>query len=197
LRIRSVPSGDRTLVGRTLLDVARQLGITPARCLIDLSLEHHLEAHFVAEGMGHDVAARVGPMLAHPLVHIGASDGGAHIASFATYGDTGYLFSKYVREAHALSLEAAVKKITSDTASIWGLNMRGLLRRGYAADVVVFDPNTIARAEEVAVHDVPGGGMRYVRGAHGIQTVLVNGAVAYRSAAGYTSARSGEIAPLS
>jgi len=196
LRIRSVPNGDATLVGRTLMDVARERGITPAQCLIDVSLEHDLEAHFVAADMGHDVAARVGPMLAHPLVHIGASDGGAHIASFATYGDTGYLFSKFVREAHSLSLESAVKKITSDTASIWGMNMRGLLRRGYAADVVVFDPATIARAEEVAVHDVPGGGMRYVRGAHGIRNVLVNGELAYSAAAGYSDARSGTIAPL-
>jgi N-acyl-D-amino-acid deacylase len=196
LRIRSVPGGDLALVGRLLVDVAGERGITPARCLIELSLEHDLEAHFVAADMGHDVAARVGPMLAHPFVHIGASDGGAHIASFATYGDTGYLFSKFVREAHSLSLEAAVKKITSDTASIWGLNMRGLLRRGYAADVVVFDPNTIARADEVAVHDVPGGGMRYIRGARGVQSVLVNGELAFSAASGYTDARSGEIAPL-
>jgi N-acyl-D-aspartate/D-glutamate deacylase len=57
---------------------------------------------------GHQSTDRIGPMLAHPLVHIGASDGGAHLSSFSTYGDTGYLFSEFVRKAGAMSLEQAV-----------------------------------------------------------------------------------------
>ena len=130
-------------------------------------------------------------MLAHPLVHIGASDGGAHLASFATYGDTGYLFSEFVRKGH-LSLEAAVKKITADTAQIWGLKNRGRLAPGWAADVVVFDAKGLARGEERAVFDMPGGGMRYTRDSTGVDTVVVNGQVAYADGA-YTDARSGVI----
>ena len=118
-------------------------------------------------------------MLANDLVHIGASDGGAHIQSFATYGDTGYLFSEFVRNGRHLTLEHAVKKITGDTAQIWGLPDRGLLRRGLAADVVVFDPDTIGRGDELPVLDMPGGGMRYVRSARGVDTVIVNGEVAW------------------
>ena len=76
-------------------------------------------------------------LLAHPYVHVGASDGGAHVGSFATYGDTGFLVSRYVRETGALRLEEAVKKITLDPATIWGLPERGLLREGYHADVAV------------------------------------------------------------
>src|SRR5690606_39822066 len=79
---------------------------------------------------------RIGPLLANELVHIGASDGGAHIQSFATYGDTGYLFSEFVRKGGYLSLEEAVRKITSEPARIWGLPERGELREGLAADVV-------------------------------------------------------------
>ena len=129
-------------------------------------------------------------MLANPLVHIGASDGGAHIASFSTYGDTGYLFSEFVRKAGALSLEQAVKKITADTADIWGLKDRGRLAEGQAADIVVFDADTIGRGEERPVFDMPGDGMRYVRDAVGIDTVVVNGAIAYAGGR-YTDARSG------
>ena len=55
-----------------------------------------------------------------------------------------------------------MKKITSDTAEIWGLKDRGALKQGYAADIVVFDPATIGRGAERPVFDMPGEGMRYV-----------------------------------
>jgi N-acyl-D-aspartate/D-glutamate deacylase len=131
-------------------------------------------------------------MLAHPLVHIGASDGGAHIASFATYGDTGYLFSEFVRASGHLSLEQAVRKITAETADIWGLKDRGRLAPGQAADIVIFDAGEIGRGEERPVFDMPGDGMRYVRSANGIDTVLVNGEIAWRDGA-YTDARAGVV----
>jgi len=125
---------------------------------------------------------------------VGASDGGAHIQSFATYGDTGYLFSEFVRAGRHLELEHAVRKITGDTARIWGIPERGELRPGLAADVVIFDPDTIARGDEVPVRDMPGGGMRYVRSARGVDTVIVNGEIAWTAADGYTDARPGVIA---
>ena len=59
--------------------------------MIDLSIEESLEAHFLSADMGHNDDDLVAPLLKHPNVMIGASDGGAHILSFATYGDTGYL----------------------------------------------------------------------------------------------------------
>ena len=195
LVVRGGDAAPAELTGRTLGEIAAERGEAPARALINLSLEHGLDVAFLAASRGHDDTAHIGPMLAHPLMHIGASDGGAHIASFATYGDTGYLFSEFVRKAGALSLEAAVKKITSDTAEIWGLKDRGELRQGYAADVVVFDPATIGRGEERPVFDMPGEGMRYVRDASGVKAVLVNGEVAWEDGA-YTSARSGAICAL-
>lgn len=192
LRVRD--SRDASLIGRTLGEIAAERGTTPAGAMIDLSLEEDLGVHFLAARMGHEDPNRIGPLLANDLVHIGASDGGAHIQSFATYGDTGYLFSEFVRAGHHLSLEHAVRKITSDTAQIWGLPHRGVLRPGLAADVVVFDPETIGRGEEVPVHDMPEAGMRYVRGAQGIDTVIVNGAIAWNARGGYTDARPGVIA---
>ena len=134
-------------------------------------------------------------MLANPLVHIGASDGGAHLTSFSTYGDTGYLFSEFVRKSGALTLEHAVQKITSEPAEIWGLKDRGMLKTGYAADVVIFDPSTIDRGIERPVFDMPGGGMRYVRDSIGVDTVLVNGQIAWAKGA-YTNAQTGQICAL-
>jgi N-acyl-D-aspartate/D-glutamate deacylase len=196
LVVRGGDEAPAELAGRTLGEIAAERGEGPARALIDLSLEHGLDVAFLAASRGHDDTGRIGPMLASPFVHIGASDGGAHLASFATYGDTGYLFSEFVRASGALTLEGAVKKITSDTAKIWGLKDRGELKVGLAADVVVFDPATIARGEERPRFDMPGDGMRYVRDAAGIDAVLVNGEIAWESGA-YTDAKSGVICALS
>jgi N-acyl-D-aspartate/D-glutamate deacylase len=190
-------SRDRSLIGRTLGEVAQDRGTTPANAMIDLSLEEDLAVHFLAANMGHEDPSRIGPILANDLVHIGASDGGAHIQSFATYGDTGYLFSTFVREGRHLSLEHAVRKITGDTAQIWGMPDRGLLKPGLAADVVIFDPETIARGAEVPANDMPEGGMRYVRSASGVDTVIVNGRLAWSAKGGYTDARPGVIATSS
>lgn len=195
LILRQVNSDkNQALVGKTLKEIAEQRGASAVDVMIDLSLEEDLQAHFLSSNMGHTDDDVIGPLLAHPRVHIGASDGGAHILSFATYGDTGYLFSHFVKECGALSLESAVKKITSDTALIWGMPDRGLLREGYVADVTVFDPDTIARGDEYYTQDVPGEGSRYVRDAKGIDTVIVGGSVAYSGGA-YTDAANGEIIP--
>jgi N-acyl-D-aspartate/D-glutamate deacylase len=192
LIVRGGDAAPEAIVGRTLSEIAKARGEAPALALINLSLENGLDVAFLSANAGHEVTERIGPMLAHPLVHIGASDGGAHIASFSTYGDTGYLFSEFVRGSGALTLEQAVRKITAETADIWGLKDRGRLAAGQAADIVVFDAETIGRGEERPVFDMPGEGMRYVRGAAGIDTVLVNGEVAYAAGA-YTDAKSGVV----
>jgi N-acyl-D-amino-acid deacylase len=186
---------NRHLEGRALGDIAAERGSTPAQTLVDLAIEESLGTWFIRSDIGHVDAAAVGSMLAHPNVHIGASDAGAHVGSFATQGDTGLLMSKFVREAGALTLEAAVKKITADTCAIWGLRERGELREGYAADVVVFDGETIDRGPEVASDDFPGGGTRWIRRSIGVDTVIVNGTVTWTKADGYVAgARAGVIA---
>jgi len=192
-RLRVRDSRDPALVGRTLGEIAEERGSTPAAAMLDLSLDEDLGVCFLSAHMGHEDPARVGPVLAHDLVHVGASDAGAHIQSFATYGDTGYLLSRFVREGHYLGLEQAVRKITADTAQIWGIPDRGVLRPGLAADVVVFDPDTIGRGEELPARDMPGEGMRYVRAASGVEHVIVNGEPTWSAGGGYTEARAGVV----
>ena len=196
LVLRQVASQEnRWLVGRPLREIAAERGVSSLDAMIDLSLEEDLDAHFLAAGMGHNDDVAVGRLLAHNNVHVGASDAGAHILSFSTYGDTGYLFSRFVRETGALSLEGAVKKITADTANIWGIDDRGLIRNGYMADITVFDEQEIDRGKEYYVGDVPGDGSRYVRDAVGIDTVIVGGEVTWTAATGYTQAARGAILP--
>ena len=190
-RVQSAANAE--LIGKTLAEIANLRGDTPLDVMIDLSLEEDLDAHFLAASMGHNDVPAVGALLKHPNVMIGASDGGAHILSFSTYGDTGYLFSKFVRDSQSLSIETAIRKITAEPAEIWGIQDRGQLIPGYIADITIFDPETIDRGAEYYVQDVPGDGYRYTRDAIGVSHVLIGGAVAFEKSVGYTQARTGQI----
>lgn len=194
LVLRRVNSQENApLIGKTLAEVAQLRGTNALEVMIDLSLEEDLDAHFLAADMGHNDDQGVGDLLNQSNVMIGASDGGAHILSFSTYGDTGYLFSKFVRDCAALTIEKAVQKLTSEPAAIWGIADRGQIKPGFVADITIFDAEKIARGEEYYTQDVPGEGYRYVRDAKGVSQVLISGAVAYDEYGGYSEARTGKI----
>ena len=185
---------NRNLVGRTIDDIARERNATHGDTVVDLALDEELGTWFIRASVGHNNSEVIGALLANPLVHVGASDGGAHVGSFSTFGDTGFLFSEFVRTTKSLTLEEAVKKITLDPATIWGLKGRGLLAPGYAADVVVFDAERIGRGPEVASDDFPGEGIRWIRRQEGIDTVIVNGEITWTADSGYVAdARAGQI----
>jgi N-acyl-D-aspartate/D-glutamate deacylase len=182
------------LIGTTLGQLASKRSVDVTTAMLDLALEEALETCFTMVAGGHSDSAAIGRYLANPLVEIGAADGGAHVARFATYGDTGYLFSKFVRESGALSLELAVHKVTQDVATTWRISGRGALKEGYAADIVIFDLATVDRGPEIEVEDLPAPGYRYIRRAKGIDKVFINGQLAYSQQEGYTSQTAGEIA---
>ena len=76
-----------------------------------------------------------------------------------------------------MSLETAVKRLTFESASIFGLHDRGLLQPGKVADIVIFDPETVRPLPNEVVHDFPGGAMRMRQPAEGIRMTIVNGQV--------------------
>ncbi len=191
----TVHARNHDLIGRSIDEIAAERGASHGDTVVDLALDEDLGTWFIRESIGHNNSPVVGALLAHPLVHVGASDGGAHVGSFSTFGDTGYLFSEFVRGTKSLSLEAAVKKITLDPATIWGIKGRGLLAAGNAADVVVFDADRIGRGPEIASDDFPGDGVRWIRRQEGVDTVVVNGEVTWSATDGYVpDARAGQIA---
>ncbi len=186
---------NRRLIGQTIDDIAADRGCSHGDAVVDLALDEQLGTWFIRESVGHNNSPVVGELLADPLVHVGASDGGAHVGSFSTFGDTGYLISEFVRGTGSFSLEAAIKKITLDPATIWGIEGRGLLAPGYAADVVVFDADRIGRGPEIASDDFPGEGIRWIRRQEGVAMVLVNGELTWSAEDGYVGgARAGQIA---
>jgi N-acyl-D-aspartate/D-glutamate deacylase len=111
----------------------------------------------------------------HPLVLIGGSDAGAHLDRMCGAPYTTAFLADTIRGRQLVSLERAVQLITQAPAELFGLRDRGVLREGYRADVVVFDPATIASGEVNLVDDLPGGASRLYADAIGVRHVLVNG----------------------
>jgi N-acyl-D-aspartate/D-glutamate deacylase len=185
-------AANRPLAGRSLLQIAGERSQSLPEVMLDVALADDLQTEFCIRGVIHADVDSVAEILSHPRVHVGASDAGAHIAQFCGAGDTCYLIERFVREHKRMSLERAVQRLTGELARDWGIAERGELAPGKFADLVVFDPESIARGPERFVGDVPGNANRYVRGATGIEAVIVNGAVTVERGA-YTGARAGRI----
>jgi N-acyl-D-aspartate/D-glutamate deacylase len=116
-------------------------------------------------------------ILTYPNAIVGLSDGGAHVQFHGGYGYCTRLLAEWVRDKQVMTLEHAVRRLTFDSASALGLFDRGLLRPGMAADIVIFDADTVGPLPEGIVHDFPAGGWRVKEPAAGILSTIVNGEV--------------------
>ena len=191
--VKHVVSGEnRKYVGRYLTEIAEDEGKTLADAFLDISLRDDLETDFATNNSQYVNIDNTAAMLNHPLVHIGASDGGAHVAQFSSTGDCLYLLEHYVRTHQRMTLEYAVKRMTSEIAEQNGIIDRGVIARGKFADLVLFDPDTVERGEEEQVYDLPCGKPRFIRHPRGIDTVINNGQIVHRLGQ-YTEARPGVI----
>ena len=157
--------------GRSLADLAAERGVAPADAVLDLLREARAEADMILFMMSEE---NVGLGLRHPQVMIGSDGEGRAAEGPASagkphprnYGTCPRFLGHYVREQRLVSLEDAIRKMTSLPAGKLRLRDRGLLQPGCLADVVVFDPETVADTATFAdPHRYP----------HGIPWVLVNG----------------------
>jgi N-acyl-D-amino-acid deacylase len=164
------------LKGKSVADIAREQGKDVLDVFLDLSLEEDLETEFERREVNSDEAAMTA-LLTSPYTVIGQSDGGAHVVFRTDYSYSTYLLSHWVREKGIMSLEEAIRKLTFVPASLFGLFDRGLLRPGMAADLMVFDPETIGPLEPGEAQDLPGGAKRRKQLAQGIEWTVVNGQV--------------------
>ena len=161
----------RGLIGKTLSDVAATRGEDEVEAVLNLILEDRSRISAVFFLMNED---NIKTILRRPWVTIGSD--GASLAPEGdflktsthprAYGNFARLLGKYVREEKVISLQEAIRRLTGLPATNLGLDRRGLLKEGMFADVVVFDPATIA---DRATYDTP---HQY---AIGMKHVFVNG----------------------
>ncbi|HEX3537607.1 MAG TPA: amidohydrolase family protein [Stellaceae bacterium] len=161
---------------KTIGQIADKQGKRVIDAFLDLAIEEKLETRFLlAENNVDDEA--LSKILTHPNAVIGLGDGGAHVQFHGGYGYITKLLGEWVREKQVLTLEQAVRRLTFDSASTFGLYDRGMLRPGLAADIAIFDPDTVKCGHETVVHDFPAGGWRIKEPAEGVHMTIVNGQV--------------------
>jgi len=114
-------------------------------------------------------------MLRHPNSIVSLSDAGAHLTFFNDAGFGLHLLSHWARELGVLSMSEAVRRLTSHPAQVFGMRRRGVIREGCAADLLLFDPRSVARGPKRRVFDLPGGAPRLTTDAVGVHGVWVNG----------------------
>lgn len=161
---------------RLLFEVAVERGQHPVDLLLDLALESDLAMRIRMPIANHD-EDEVEILLKDPNVVVGLSDGGAHASQLCDACFATYLLGHWVRERGSLDMEHAIWHLTARAAEVCGFTDRGRLALGLAADVVVFDPETVAAGELQRVYDLPGGADRLISEASGIEAVIVNGAL--------------------
>ena len=169
-----VRESHRRWIDRSVADIAVELGRHPVDAFLDLALEDDLAGQWGVEILNADEDG-VGALISSPGTLLALSDAGAHVDTLCDQGFTSWLLGRWVRERGAIRLEDAVRMLTSTPAAAYGLADRGVLAPGKAADVVLFDPDTIRMRPTEVVTDLPGGQRRLLQRAEGIPMVLVNG----------------------
>jgi N-acyl-D-aspartate/D-glutamate deacylase len=167
---------NRGLAGKHIAEIAKAQGKHPVDAFLDLAVEEELETGFCLGEINMDTEA-VAQILGSPYAVVGLTDGGAHVQFHSNVSNPTRLLGYWVREKKIMSLERAVQRLTFDSAAAFGIYDRGLVQPGMAADLVVFDPDTVAPRKEDVVHDFPANGWRMRELADGVHYTVVNGEV--------------------
>jgi N-acyl-D-aspartate/D-glutamate deacylase len=165
------------LTGRQVRDIAAERNADPFATLIDIVCNDDLRTVLWPSAPDDDdrhweLRAEI---WSDPDVLLGGSDAGAHLDRMCGAGYPTEFLADCLRGRKILGLEAAVAALSDAPARLFGLNGRGRLAEGYAADIVLFDPQSIGSTPATLVKDLPGGAPRLVVGSTGIEGVWVNG----------------------
>jgi N-acyl-D-aspartate/D-glutamate deacylase len=172
----------RSLLGKSVRQIAAERGVDPLDAMLDIALEDNLQLRYLVEIKNTD-PAHLRTQIADPRVMIGLADGGAHVDQLCETGYPTYMLGHWVRREQALSLEYAVKRMTSEPADYFGLRDRGRVAVGAWADLMIFDPERVdsVRMPTEVRRDLPGGGERLYAKPTGMEYVVVNGTLLYES----------------
>jgi len=178
--------------GKTVAEIAAEQGKDGVDALLDITLEDDLENEFTIQSYNNRVD-RMAEILNDRSVLLGLGDGGAHLDMLCDSGYPTYVLGTWVRERKVLTLEEAVRRMTSDPADFFGIKDRGRLKPGLAADVVIFSEKEIGSGgRPERLYDLPGGAKRMVMRSRGVEMTLVNGAVTWEKGA-LTGAAAGKV----
>ena len=167
---------NRQYSGKSIEQISKEQGKGIMDAFLDLVLDDDLRTSFQVIDRNNDTESQR-QILGSPYSVIGTTDGGARPDKGDRTDYSTRLLSYWVREKGVMCVEDAVYRMTGKTALIHDLHDRGFIAAGKAADITIFDPDTIAGAPRVPAYDFPGGEMHVKQGAIGIDYVIVNGEV--------------------
>lgn len=182
---------NRGFEGQSVEQIAQTQGKGVMDAFLDLALDEELETRFQLIDRNTEVESQR-QILGSPYTVIGTTDGGARPDKQDRFEYTTHLLGYWVREKQIMSLEDAVYRLTGKTALMHDLHDRGFIAAGKAADIVIFDPDTIASKPRMPVYDLPGGELQVKRDAVGMDYVIVNGEVLIEGGE-YTGALPGQV----
>jgi N-acyl-D-aspartate/D-glutamate deacylase len=163
------------LIDRPLAVLAEERGATPLDVMLDISLDDDLQARFWSV-LANDDPDAIAWLLPRDNVLLGLADSGAHVSQLCDACFSTDLLGNWVRDRGVMPLERAVHKLTGEPAAVYGLADRGTVEVGKAADLCVFDADTVAPGPLRRVRDFPADGERLTADAPvGMTHVLVNG----------------------
>ena len=165
---------NRARSGRVIGDLAREAGKDPFDWFLDYCLDGEMGSLVDCKLFNVD-EERVRDLLNHPHGVVGLSDAGAHLSFLCDAGFGLHLFGYWVRDRKDLSLEHAVRAVTSRVADVYRIKERGRLEAGAWADLLLFDPETVGRGERVRKWDLPAGADRVDTAPIGVAGVWING----------------------
>jgi len=155
---------------------AARRGTSLAATFIDLTLERNGRLLVNWPFLNDDID-EVETMLRHPATVLGLADAGAHVGQIMDSSQPTFFLTHWIRERGMCSIGDAVRRLTSDTADLFGFTGRGVIEPGAYADVNVIDLAGLRLPQPEYVHDFPGGAGRFVQRASGYIATLVNGEV--------------------
>jgi N-acyl-D-amino-acid deacylase len=169
----------------SIAGLAVAAGLDPMEVLYDLLLEQDGRELLLRPLLGysnfnHDP---IREMVLHPTSALGLGDGGAHVGAICDASIETFMLTHWVRDrtrGERLPLELAVRKMTADTASLYGLGDRGTLEVGKKGDVNVIDLDRLQLHRPTMEYDLPGGARRLLQRATGYTATVVNGEVIVR-----------------
>ena len=168
------------VVGIPLDKLAAERGTTPFDLMLDLALAENLATRFQVV-MDNDYEEEIGELLTDKRTLLGLSDAGAHASQLCDACFSTHLLGHWARDRKAISLEDAVWRLTGQPHEAFRLHDRGLVREGFFADLVAFDPATVGIRPAERVYDQPGGADRVIVRSTGIEHVWVNGMATRRA----------------
>ncbi len=154
--------------------IARRRGVTPVEAYLDAMDASDGRAIVNWPVMNQDETA-IEEQITSPVTILGLADAGAHATQIMDASQPTYLLAHWARDRQLISVEEAVRRLTTDTADFIGYRDRGRVTAGAYADLNVIDLDGLGLDVPEIAHDFPGGAARFVQRSHGIEHTIVNG----------------------